>query len=208
MKCPISDQFAGFWRLRNLDIHKGKQWSVPGTAQGPPFNQISLKFMKIINFSNSECKMAENGWKSAFLWFLWFPVGSHPAWTYEFACNYNGLGSFCVSWRWGECVFHFAWENHENIKECGNSENHVISWKSMNFIKIMEINYFCGSGGSKTLTFRRNYLCFLQCHEFHGISSFRWKIENLTNFPFLQFPLKCIKTSLFCKKVPNGAQGT
>ena len=78
---------------------------------GPPKDLLLAQFPSNSWKSSFFLFRTEHGRKvrrSDFLWFLWFPVGSHPAGTYGFACNYNGLGSSRVSWREGGCVFHFS----------------------------------------------------------------------------------------------------
>ena len=106
-KIPNLDKFLVFWRLRNLDIPKEKQWSGRRAAQGPPFSHFHPNLMKFLDFIDSGRKIGKKLGKVDFGLFLWFPAGSHPAWTSPNHCNYNGLGSSRVSWREEGCVFHF-----------------------------------------------------------------------------------------------------
>ena len=52
----------------------------------------------------------------------------------------------------------------------------------MKIMKFIEILDFCESGGSKTLTFLRNYWCFCNVMNFMKFHFFQWNSWNLWNF--------------------------
>ena len=144
-----------------------------------------------------------------FGWFLWFPGGSHPSGTYEFALFFNGLGSFWASGRAEGCVFYCLCENHKNSWKSWNSwifmKFQEIPWKPWNLWKFfIFVNleapkpwYSLGIIGVFAMSWISwNFTLSSEIHEIYEFSSFP------------TFPLKSMKKSYFMKEVPDGAQGT
>ena len=79
---------------------------------GPPKDPLLAKFTEELRncliLLKIGCNVQQRPGKSYFGCFLWFPGGSHPSGTYEFACYFNGLGRFWASRRAEGCglLFH------------------------------------------------------------------------------------------------------
>ena len=88
------------------------------------------------------------------------------------------------------------------IKIMNIPKYYEMSRKFMKIMKFIEILDFCESGGSKTLIFLRNYLCF--CNVMNSMGFFFFT-ENLKfhDFPFsLHCPRISMKTHFFSKIEP------